>query len=149
MLDVLGLGRSCRRPLRRLVGVQRPLVVGVRAGVELAAGQLHVEHLQLLTQRGDVLEGELAHRLELGLLALQSLALVGLDHGHHGDGRDHEQDQEDRGTPWRQRTWGYEADHGPEPVVSSAGPAPRPWRGSNRVLALTTPVADEAVRRRW
>ena len=80
-LDVLGLGDLVRGPLRRLVGVQRPLVVGVLARVELAPGHLDVEQLQLLTERGDVLEGELAHRRELGLLALEGLALVGLDDG--------------------------------------------------------------------
>ena len=62
--------------LGRLVGVERALVVGVGPGVQLAAGQVEVELLQLLAQRGRVLERELAHRGQLGLLALQ-LARLG------------------------------------------------------------------------
>ena len=79
MLDVLGLGDLVGGLLGRLVGVQRPLVVGVGAGVELAPGHLAGRALELLAERGDVLEGELAHRRQLGLLALERPALVGLD----------------------------------------------------------------------
>ena len=95
VLDLLGLGDGVRRGLGRLVGVQRPLVVGVRARLELTPGHVGVELLQLLTQGGDVLEGQLADRLELGLLALQRLALVALDHGPDDDRRHGEQDEED------------------------------------------------------
>ena len=85
----LGLGDPVAGGLGRLVGVQRALVVGVRARVELAAGEVEVEGLQLLAEGGDVLEGELLDRLELGLPLREGPLLAPAaghdDGGHHGD----------------------------------------------------------------
>ena len=45
--DLLGLGQPVRGQLGGLVGVQRPLVVGAGARVELPAGQLRVQLLEI------------------------------------------------------------------------------------------------------
>ena len=94
--DVVGLRDPLAGGLRGLVGVERPLVVGVGAGVELAAGEVQVEGLELLAEGGDVLEGQLLDRLELGLPPGELTLLappVGHDDGHHHSG-EHEQDHE-------------------------------------------------------
>jgi catechol 2,3-dioxygenase-like lactoylglutathione lyase family enzyme len=96
VLDVLGLGDVVARRLRRLVGIQGPLVVGPLTGIQLVAGQLEVELLQLHAEGGDVLERQLLHRLELGGLLLQSALLAhlaGVAHDPEDDG-EHEQDDQ-------------------------------------------------------
>ena len=72
--------------LRGVVRVEGPLVVGSGTRVELTPGELQVEVLQLDAERGDVLEGELLDRLELGGLALRSATLLGPQDRDHRKG---------------------------------------------------------------
>ena len=60
------------RLLGGLVGVERPLVVLACGLVERRRQHVGVEPLQLLAEAGDVLVGDLAHRLEVGDLPLLS-----------------------------------------------------------------------------
>ena len=87
----LGLGHVVAGDLGGLVGVQRPLVVGASARVEILPRQLGVEVLQLHAQGRDVLESQLLDRLELGLLARQGLAAAGPRRSH----RQHDPDNQD------------------------------------------------------
>ena len=97
---VLGPGESGGGGLRGLVGVERPLVVGVGARVQLLAGEVDVEVLQLHAERGHVLLGELLHRGDLGLDARELTPLARLA-GRDGDGDeaadDDQQEQEFHG----------------------------------------------------
>ena len=110
MTDVLGLGHRVSGGLRGLVGVEGALVVGVLARVELGAGQVEVELLEVDAEGGHVLERQLLHRRELGLLARELLALAGPVREPHDTEDPGEQEQDDTGFPCvslRTRAWTY------------------------------------------
>ncbi len=94
--DLLGLGEVVGSVLGRLVGVEGPLVVGVGALGQLAAGHLGVEVLQLDAEGGDVLVDQPLDRGQLGGLLLDRTALAGARHEHDAaDGGHDDDDQED------------------------------------------------------
>ena len=78
-----------------LVGVERLLVVGPSLLVELVTTDPRVEPAQLVAERGDVLVGDSAHRLEVGELgASVESPLLGAPAQHGGPTRG-DQGQED------------------------------------------------------
>jgi len=91
--DVLGPGDRVAGCLGRLVGVERTLVVGVGAGIQVVPAHLVVELLEVDTEGGDVLEGQLLDGGELVLAPLELPRSVAT-HRSDRDGTHRSQDQQ-------------------------------------------------------
>ena len=99
MPDVVGAPDRGQRLLRGFVGVERALVVGPHALVEVVPAELVVEALQLLAEHGDILVRRPGDRRELHFVdpaSASATACLGRPHlAHHDDDRDHDQCDDD------------------------------------------------------
>ena len=81
LADLVGTLDAWDCALRRLVGVQRLLVLDPGVLVELVLPDLAVQSLQLLPEKGDVLIGEATYALELLCLSAPKRLAVAPLHG--------------------------------------------------------------------
>ena len=81
LADLVGTLDTWDCALRRLVGVQRLLVLDPGVLVELVLPDLAVQSLQLLPEKGDVLVGEAKYALELLCLSAPKRLAVAPLHG--------------------------------------------------------------------